>query len=50
MHSPVNAIENSLAHSFLHTKELIVLLHFHPDLLLGLQRPGLEVITKSDGR
>src|SRR5450759_4832247 len=31
-----NAIENGLAGSFLHTKELIELVHFRPDLFLGL--------------
>ena len=30
-----NAIENSLARPFFHAKELIELVHFHPDLLLG---------------
>jgi len=33
----VNAIENGLACPFLHPKELIELMHFHPDLFLGLQ-------------
>ena len=33
----VNAIENGLARSFLYAKELIELVNFHPDLLLGLQ-------------
>src|SRR5450759_53943 len=33
-----NAIENGLTRPFFHAKELIELVHFHPDLLLGLQR------------
>src|SRR5450759_4670892 len=31
-----NAIENGLARPFLHAKELIELVHFRPDLFLGL--------------
>jgi hypothetical protein len=38
-----NAIENGLARPFLHAKELIELVHFHPDLFLGLQRHDNEL-------
>src|SRR5450759_2924753 len=38
-----NTIENGLARPFLHAKELIELVHFHPDLLLGLQRHDNEL-------
>ena len=43
----VNAIENGLARPFLHAKELIELVHFHPDLLLGLQRHDHELTVLS---
>jgi hypothetical protein len=34
----VDPIENDLARPFLHAKELIERVHFHPDLFLGFQR------------
>ena len=42
-----NAIENGLACPFLHTKELIELVDFRPDLLLGLQRHDNELTVFS---
>src|ERR1039457_2782199 len=42
-----NAIENGLARPFLHAKELIELVHFRPDLLLGLQRHDNELAVPS---
>src|ERR1035437_5095877 len=38
-----NSIENGLASPFLHAKELIGYVRFHPDLLLGLQRHDNEL-------
>src|SRR5450759_4432042 len=34
----MNPIKNRLARTLLHAKELVGLVHFHPDLFLGLQR------------
>src|SRR5450756_1594281 len=42
-----NAIENGLARPFLHAKELIELVHFRPDLFLGLQRHDNELTVPS---
>src|SRR5450756_911922 len=42
-----NAIENGLARPFLHAKELIELVHFRPDLFLGLQRHDNELAVPS---
>jgi hypothetical protein len=33
----MNTIQNGLACPFFHAKELIELMHFHPDLFLGFQ-------------
>jgi hypothetical protein len=43
----VNAIENGFARPFFHAKELIQLMHFRPDLLLGLQRHDNELTVPS---
>src|SRR5450759_345017 len=39
----VNTIQNGLARAFLHAKELIELVHFHPDLFLGFQCHDYEL-------
>src|SRR5664279_883598 len=42
-----NAVENGLARTFLHAKELIELVNFHPDLLLGFQCHDHELTVLS---
>jgi hypothetical protein len=39
----VNAIEHGLARPFLHPKELIELVNFHPDFFAGFQRHDYEL-------
>src|SRR5450759_4572347 len=39
----MNAIQNGLARAFLHAKELIELVHFHPNLFLGFQCHDYEL-------